>query len=275
MNTRIYALLIALALPVCAFAEDKDLDWTEGETTSSVGARFGAGVDWKVAKGFHLGYDAELRVDTDGLDRIYNTVGASYKAAKWLKLGASFSLINVNSADDGWLNRQRFAFDATFSKDFDRVKVSFRERIQGTHKAYDINTYQSPQTAWALRHRVKVEYNIPKSKFDPYASIELKNTLNAVNPNAFVYHTSDGRWYNTDPQYNDVYINRLRLVAGTTYKINKKNVLDFYAIADFNYDLDIDLNSEGKNKKDGSAYLTLQDSYYFGIGVAYTFKIGK
>jgi len=264
-------------MPALALAEDKELDWTQGQTTTSVGARMAAGIDYKVARGLHLNYEAELRL-TDNfskLGRVYNTLGIDYKVTNWLKLGAGFSLINVNSTDDGWRNRQRYMFDATFSRKFDRLELSFRERVQATHKSYSVNLYQTPQTNWALRHRIKAEYNIPHCKFDPFASIELKNTLNAVNPNAFVYSTSTGRWYNTSPKYNDVYINRLRVIVGGAWKINKKNVLDIYAVMDGNYDLDIDLNKNGVSKKSGAAYLTLQDSYFFGLGLSYRFKAGR
>jgi len=285
MNTRIFSLIIALALPVCAFAESKDLPWVTNNEGFSTGARFSAGVDWRLSKGLFLDYDAEVRINQNfsHFQKIYNNLGISYNVTDWLKLGTGGSFIMANSTDNGWRNRMRWRFDATFRYKYNRFNFSFRERLQVTHKNYDINLYQAPKNKWELKHRFKVSYNIRKSPFTPYAAVELRNTLNMVNPNGFVYVNSNGRWKLPSPSYSDVYINRLRLVAGTEYKINKKNVLDFYLVMDNHYNIDIDLNAEGKQKKVTSTsgatsysdFLFLSNASFVGLGINYRFRAGR
>ena len=145
-----------------------------------------------------------------------------------------------------------------------------------------MNIYQEPETAIALKTRLRFIYDLPHSHFSPFASAEARFLLNGANPGAFVYTTSTQLWSNPDPEYSDIYFNRLRFNLGTHYKLPDKNVLDFFVIADLCYDLDIDFNSKGVQKSvendDGDItarkdYLFLQDSYFFGIGVKYTFKL--
>ena len=56
-----------------------------------------------------------------------------------------------------------------------------------------------------LRSKFEIDYNIKKSPFEPYVSIEMYNTLN-------------------DPRKD--YVDRLRYEVGTSYKVNKKNAFD-------------------------------------------------
>lgn len=58
-----------------------------------------------------------------------------------------------------------------------------------------------------LRSRLKVEYDIRRSAFEPFASIEWYNTLN-------------------NPQGNSM--DRLKYIIGSCYKLNKKNALQLY-----------------------------------------------
>jgi len=276
--------LAALALPVLASAQT--LDYTESDATFETGARFGVGADISlIPKTLGISVEEELRVvdNFSRLGRSYTTLGIDYKLLPWLKAGASYSLIANNSSSNGWGLRHRVAFDLTESWKADRWKFSLRERIQATNYGEDVNTYQQPQTIWALKTRFKVSYNIPHNKFDPYASAELRTLLNGANPAYFQYSSNSGLWNNLNPKYNDVYNNRLRLVFGGEYKTPKRNRLDVYLIADLKWDLDIDFNKSGYQKSTtdssgntvGKDYLFLENGCFLGFGVTYTFKLGR
>lgn len=272
--------VFAVLIPLSVYGQT--LDYTETTPTFETGARFALGLEKDIIpKTLTLSLDEQLRVNDNfsHFQRSYTSAGLDYKIAPWLKAGLSYSLIANNSTSNGWGLRHRGAFALTETVKSGRLKVAFREKIQATYKGGSVNLYQSPQTSWALKTRAKVSYNLPASHFTPYLSAESRVLLNGVNPAYFVYNSSKGRWSNPNPKYNDVYFNRLRLNVGSTYKTVNKNTLDFFVVADFCYDLDIDFSSKGNQKEDSSyssgyaPYLYLTDSYFVGLGIAYKFKL--
>lgn len=286
LNNRILAIFAAIALAGPA-ALAQTLDYTESDFAFETGARAALAADVSLIPKtltFSIGEELRLEDNFSQLGRSYTTLGVDYKLLPWLKAGVSYSLIANNSSSKGWSIRNRGAFALTESWRADRWRFSLREKIQATNYGSDVNTYQQPQTLWALKTRFKAAYNIPHNKFDPYASAELRVLLNGANPKYFQYSTATGLWCNTDPKYNDVYINRLRLVAGGVYKTPDKNTLDVYLIADLKWDLDIDFNKSGWQKhitNDSGVitstkdYLFLEDACFLGVGLTYTFKLGR
>lgn len=274
-NKKVFAAALLL-LPVLSVAQEKN--YVETDPTFTTGARVAVGAEVNlIPRTLDLSVSEQLRLGDNfsRFQRSYTTVGLDCKLLPWLKAGLSYSFIENNSTSKGWGMRHRGAFALTESFKVDRWKISFREKVQVTHRSDSVNLYQSPQNVWVLKGRVKAGYNLPHSRFTPYASAEARILMNGVNPDAFEYDSKKGRWSNPDPQYNDVYLNRVRLIGGTTYKMRNRNVLDLYVVADLKYDLDIDFNSDGKQKKTTSGYadyLFLNDSYFVGFGVSYTFK---
>ena len=282
------------------------------ETAFDTGARLSGTVQYTlIPKRMHLSIEEELRLD-DGFSsfhKAYTTLGADYRIAPWLKAGASYSFIAVNSSGDGWRSRHRGALSLTASQRFGIWKLSLREKAQATYKAYDINLSQAPQTDLSLKSRLKVAADLPHNKWEPYAAVEMRNTFNAVSPGSFAYGTYTWEKYDGDeeewagksrtcygnltPSYSKIYINRLRFQAGTEWKFRKKQVLDFYAVVDWNMDLDVDFSSRGIQKSYdnyceahpaasisesyyytyGTGILTLSDTVFVGLGVSYTFKL--
>jgi len=241
------AALAALASP-SAFAGEDD---TEG-----VGSRVSVEVDKKLAKGFHISLSEEARfVDFSAFDRTYTTLGLSYKVNPYLKFGASYTAIGVNDTEFEWRHRGNFYVTEMFrAGDF---KFNFREMFQATYKAYEINTYQKPQTALALRARFKVSYDIPNCHLEPYAAFEARYFLNGAywENQAFVDHS-------------DAYINRLRGNIGVEWNISKKHALEFYGLYDHLMDCEIDSNKEGTKLKS----IENVTSNRVSIGVGYKFS---
>lgn len=258
------------------------LDYVEEDPTFETGARVAVGLEKDIIpKTLAIFAEEELRVDDNfsHLQKSYTDLGIEYKVAPWLKAAVSYTLIANNSVSKGWYLRHRGAFTLTETIKSGRMKVAFREKIQATYRTDSVNLYQSPKTSWALKTRAKISYDLPMSPYTPYLSAEARFLLNGVNPEYFVYDSIDKRWTNPDPRYNDLYFNRLRITAGSTYKTPRRNSLDFFVVADLSYDLDIDFSSKGKQKKDASyssgyaPYLFLTNSYFVGLGVTYTFKL--
>ena len=151
--------------------------------------------------------DFRLRDNLSETDRFSTTLDLSYKPWKFLKLGGAYNLINYNHETKGWEVRHRYYFYATGSYRFNRFTVSLRERFQSTYRVGIKETSKRANPKLYLRSRLEVEYDIRSCKFEPYASVELYNTLN-------------------DPQGNKM--NKLRYTAGSKYKLNKRNSLQLY-----------------------------------------------
>lgn len=264
-----------------AGAQTKELDYTEVDPVFETGARFDANLEIAlIPRRLKLNFGEEIRLNENfgHLQKSYTSAGADVTILPWLKTGADYSFILNNSSTKGWIVRHRGSVSLVQSVDFGRWKFSLRERFQATYKAYDVNPYQTPKTELSLKARLKIAYDLPGSPFEPYILGEPRFLLNGVRPGAFVYYEENGRWGNPSPEYTDVYFNRLRLKAGTRYKASKNNEFNFFVVADLCYDLDIDFNAQGLQKKDDISgnytdYLFVKNSYFIGIGVSYTFKI--
>ena len=151
--------------------------------------------------------DFRLRDNLSEVDRFSTTLELSYKPWKFLKLGGAYNLINYNHDTKGWEVRHRYYFFATGSYRFNRFTVSLRERFQSTYRVGVKETSKRANPKLYLRSRLEVEYDIRNCKFEPFASVELYNTLN-------------------DPQGNKM--NKLKYTAGSKYKMNKRNSLQLY-----------------------------------------------
>ena len=174
-----------------------------------LGASLSAGITKKVLPGLSVSLeeDFRLRGNLGAVDRFSTTFDVSYKPWKFLKLGGAYNLINYNHEKKGWEVRHRYYFYATGSYRFDRFTVSLRERFQSTKRVGVEATAKRANPKLYLRSRLEVEYDIRKCKFEPFASVELYNTLN-------------------DPQGNKM--NKLKYTAGSKYKLDKKNTLQLY-----------------------------------------------
>lgn len=245
------ALLAVFAFAAPSFADD--------DSTDSFGTRYNAGVDLKVAKGFHVSASEELRLDSSfGIDRSYTSLGATYKINDYLKAGLGYDAIAVNkSTYYDW--RHRLSLGLTESYKVDQFRFSLKETFQATYRTKDVNTYQTPKTKLTFKTRAKVAYKPLNSRFTPYAQAELRVLLNGAN-----WTSSDGTTYEYQG-LNDVYVNRIRFQAGTEYKFDKHNALEVFALYDYIIDKDIDAKRSSATLKT----ITLTKYPFIGLGFGY------
>lgn len=174
-----------------------------------LGSSLSADITKRIIPGLNLSLeeDFRLRDNLSEVDRFSTTLELSYKPWKFLKLGGAYNLINYNHETKGWEVRHRYYFFATGSYRINRFTVSLRERFQSTYRVGVKETSIRANPKLYLRSRLEVEYDIRNCKFEPFASVELYNTLN-------------------DPQGNKM--NKLKYTAGSKYKLNKRNSLQLY-----------------------------------------------
>lgn len=193
---RLFLLTLVLCLSSVAFAQTDN------------GLILSAGLTHKFGKKFSLDGEVEMRTRNDfkTMDRWTVEVDASYKFLKYLKASAGYSLLVDNNQEkisydeesidepvitkwrpSYWGIRHRFNVSFTGSVDAGRFSFSLRERWQYTYRPEtDQDLYDFNMESWdkkpvfgsgksVLRSRLQVEYNIKKSKFTPFANVELYN----------------------------------------------------------------------------------------------------
>lgn len=131
-----------------------------------------AGFKYKVKPAFTLSGKLEWRTKDDlgKTDRWGLDVGGAYSVLPFLKVAAGYEIHYRNRGEASWKFRHRYHFDGTLSTRVQRLKVSLRERFQ--------HTFDSSGDEFRWRSRVKLAYDIPKCKIEPYASVEMYNGLN-------------------------------------------------------------------------------------------------
>ena len=165
-----------------------------------------AGASRKLAKGLNAGFEAEFRSRNNFRTASRVDLGAdiSYKVLPWLKASGGYNLLIDNNRekitfqDDGvsynnwrpsyWGVRHRFNVALTASRKVQRVEISLRERWQYTYRPSKmIDNFDFDEGEWedyevkgkgknVLRSRLQLSWDIPKCKFDPFASVEFHTT---------------------------------------------------------------------------------------------------
>jgi hypothetical protein len=205
-------MLWAAASSVCAQSL-----WTSAEAKA------------RLAQGLNVYAEGEYRT-SDGMnatERWAASLGVDYRLIKPLKIGAGYTYIHQRQAEAYtrkgnvipayWQPKHRWHLDLTGTLRTGRLLWSLRERYQLTHRtAQSVAKYDSDgsaksdeqieaQTKHVLRSRLQAEYLIGKSRFRPYASIEVYNAVDA----ALDYTKS-------------------RFTLGTEYKLSKQHKLDVF-----------------------------------------------
>lgn len=252
---------------------------TDVDLDPEVGGRLSVSVDKKLARGLHVSLEEEIRMDNNfgSFDRFHTTLGLNYKVNDYLKLGVGYAMINPysssNSAFKG--SRHRLMLDATGSLRFGDWRLSLRERFQATYRSGDMNEYQNPRTALTLKSRLKLSYKGLR-RIEPYAYVELRNTLNAP----VISASYDGTNYLTGAlsQYGDagwfidswtgVYVNRVRGSVGFDYRLSKASSIDVSLMADRIMDKVVDANAEGTKLKS----YTRETGFVGWINIGYSYS---
>ncbi len=165
-----------------------------------------AGASHKFTKRLSADFEVEFRSRNDfrTADRVSLGPSVSYKLFPWLKASADYNLLIDNNREEityqddevsynnwrpsYWGVRHRFNVSLTGSYKINRVEVSLRERWQYTYRrSRVIDNFDFDNGEWedhevrgkgknVLRSRLQLEWDIPKCKFDPFASVEFHTT---------------------------------------------------------------------------------------------------
>ena len=213
----------------------------------------------KFDKRLSAGFEVEFRSRNDfrTADRVSLGPSVSYKLLPWLKASASYNLLIDNNwekltfQDDGvnynnwrpsyWGLRHRFNVSLTASHKIKRVELSLRECWQYTYRPSKvIDNFDFDNGEWedhevsgkgknVLRSRLQLEWDIPRCKFDPFASVELHSTRQ---------------------------LDKTRFIVGVGHTIKKKHSFELF----YRYDL---MNDHGDGDDPNIHMLGLGYTYKF------------
>ena len=264
MKTRILLLTALAALPVLCRAQG-----AQSALETDFSTRTSIAVDKRLSKGLHLEAEYELRTENalSKIDRHQLSLGLGYKFSDWLKGGLSYTFYDRLGNTAGWEPRHRLSGSLTFGYRAGDWRFSLREMLQLTHKTGDLNVWQETRNYLALKSRFKVQYK-GFSSVEPYALVELKTVLNdpACTATWNAATSSYGNYSFTG--YTDAYITRYRGGLGIEWKISPQHALNFYGLADYYYEKNIDTNKEGTKLKS----LTYDRKFNTTIGIGYSFS---
>lgn len=149
---------------------------------------------WK----FELNEEFRFSDETPSLGRYFTEIGAGYDVSDWFSLGAGYRFARDRDKNNDWRTLHRFIIDAEASKDVKRMEFSYRLRFTNED---DFIAGGNDASAF-LRQKIKVEYHISNSRWDPYFSGEI------------YYQLPDGKAGE---------FNKVRYTVGTKFSLNKRN----------------------------------------------------
>lgn len=142
------------------------------------------------------------------LGSIFGDVGLSYKINKNIAIAGNYRFVKARNLDNFYNDVQRFYGDITFSKGHNKFYFQVRSRLQG--QMYGLNlfdTYKLDKNF--IRNKLVVRYNL-NGIYSLHAGAEQFLRLNQINKTQ-----------------------AYRFDVGLTYKIDKRNRLDFYYMNQF------------------------------------------
>ena len=261
---KLIIFLLAAILPLAASAQI-----SESDPTSDLGARIGASIDGKLAKGLHIQASGDVRLSDNfsSVGRFDAGLGITYKPISWLKLGAGYMFIERQSSSAAWKTRHRVYADARVGFGTGDWRFSIKERLQLTHKDVQAYKHQTTPNSLTLKSRAKLSYR-GFEHFSPYGYLELRNVFNDPSCTAVWSSVSEAFGDYSFTGYNHAYFNRLRGSIGTEYKIDKHNALDFYLLADWCRDKNVDTADMGTRLKS----LSWEKAFNTAICLEYKFS---
>lgn len=217
MNIRKLTSLLLLAAASGATPAVAQELWTSAQFKTSFGSHWGAAAE--VEYRTHNGLNSSERV----------TFGASgeYKH-QYFKIDAGYKYLHSQTLEETtrkgniippyWIGRHRAYASLTGKLKLGRFELSLRERYQFTHRlgkwvpkfasngiVQKDDEWVAPKDRHMLRSRLAGEYNIRKSRFTPFASVEVYDNLCA-----------------------GFEIDKIRYTAGSEYKINRHNRVELF-----------------------------------------------
>lgn len=177
-------------------------------------------LDYKINKKLTGLFTQECRIKENftRLNLFYTNLGFEFKVNDFFKAALVYRFIEKYQDDNSFSFRHRLMLDLTLKKKFEKIGLSYRQRIQAEERdIYSSEIGNIPE--WYSRNKFTIKYDTEK-RYTPYAAIELRYQLR--NPREW---QSDNTWH------------RSRYSFGIDYKLNKKSTFGFYYLIQREYNV--------------------------------------
>ena len=162
-------------------------------------------------KKLNVGLTQEFRFNDNStsINNFFTELEVGYEIFKNFSLDAGYRFIR-NNRNSGYRSEGRLFFDVNYKHKIDRLKLSYRFRYQNQSALGDVT---DDDVYNKYRLKLKLDYNIPNWKFDPYFATEgfFAQTTNNINyiPSITESERVSG-------------FEKMRFTIGTDYNFNKK-----------------------------------------------------
>lgn len=113
-----------------------------------------------------------LRENFTRLNLFYTEIGAGLRPFKFLKIAASYRMIDKFVEDNTFSYRHRLMFDITLKDKIGPISLSFRQRLQSeVRNVYSSDDGSVPE--WYFRSKVVLKYDLDKL-IEPYVGVEVR-----------------------------------------------------------------------------------------------------
>ncbi len=201
MIHRVAVLVLWLSLAHFAVAQGQDTVRVEDlKGWASLELKYKANQKWTLS----LAEQLRLGNDMSEVDKYFTQLGARYKAARGVSLGAGYRFIRQNDTKgkiQGYESHRRYHLSATYRHKPQRFSLGYRVRYQSRKEA-GFSTSSNH-----LRIRAQARYNVRDWRLDPVFSTELYRPVGSGTVSEF---------------------DKIRFTLGTNYKIGAGEISVFY-----------------------------------------------
>ena len=208
----------------------------------------GAEAKLDVNKKWSVGLEAQSRMNLrfGSLDAVFLSPSVSWKPMKYIQSGLSYRLTSIpySNSTTSRVAKHRITADITFRK-IENILFSKKSRLGISVRFRGTSEHQAEERAEnTLRLKLKVEYNLPKTKLDLFASTELFYRFQRD----LVYTFTEVESVNAMSKY--------RIKLGASYPIGDQHSIKLFGMNQWRY-------------PDGTNELVL------GLGYSFDFKSKK
>lgn len=205
----------------CAMLASASYAQSDLSSWLSVGTKYSVNKEWSC--GLELQSRNDLR--SGDFNSIFLAPNVSWRPVKHFETELSYRLSSIpySNSTSNRILKHRFTVDFTFRK-IEQLIFSKKSRLGIALRLRGTNEHElEERTENTLRLKLKLQYNLPKTKLDLFASTELFYRLERD----VIYTFAEVQTVNA--------INRYRVRLGASYPIGDQHEIKFFGAPQWNY----------------------------------------
>ncbi|MDH6356516.1 DUF2490 domain-containing protein [Parabacteroides sp. PF5-9] len=183
--------------------------FSQVERDTDVGLSFTMEVQKEFIKNLSWSLEEEVRLQNNekGFDRSVSSLGMDYSFwDKRIKIGGYYAFLYLYNEDRLFEARHRYYLNLIVKESINRFTLSWRGRIQGTHRNENRGEYKT-NPKYVMKNKFEIEYSVWGKPWKPFISCDLSSDLN-------------------NPSGNE--LTRIRSQIGTNWRLNRTDYIDFF-----------------------------------------------